>query len=111
NSTSDVAVIGGGVVGLACAHALERRGIGVVLFEGAGVGGGASRGNTGWVVPSLSMPLAAPGMRATGLKAALDPHGALVIRPGLDASWLRWLWQFRRNCSAERFRRGVLALV
>jgi D-amino-acid dehydrogenase len=111
SSTSDVVIVGGGVVGLACAHALERRGIGVAVFEAAGVGGGASRGNTGWVVPSLSMPLAAPGMLATGLRSALDPHGALVIRPRLDASWLRWLWQFRRNCSAERFRRGVLALV
>jgi D-amino-acid dehydrogenase len=81
------------------------------VLEGATVGGGASRGNTGWIVPSLSMPLAAPGMLATGLKAALDPRGALVIRPALDADWLRWLWQFRRNCSRERFRRGVLALV
>ena len=52
-----------------------------------------------------------PGMLATGLRSALDPHGALVIRPALDTSWLRWLWQFRRNCSPERFRRGVLALV
>jgi D-amino-acid dehydrogenase len=111
SSASEVAVVGGGVVGLACAHALERRGIGVTVLEGASVGGGASRGNTGWVVPSLSMPLAAPGMLATGLRSALDPRGALVIRPALDASWLRWLWQFRRNCSPERFRRGVLALV
>ncbi len=57
------------------------------------------------------MPLAAPGMLATGLKSALHPHGALVIRPAFDTSWLRWLWQFRRNCSPARFRRGVLALV
>jgi len=108
---TDVAVVGGGIVGLACAHAIERRGMGVVVLEGDAVGAGASRGNTGWVVPSLSMPLAAPGMLATGLRSALDPRGALVIRPGLDSSWLRWLWQFRRSCAPERFRRGVLALV
>lgn len=107
----DVAVVGGGIVGLACAHAIAQRGMRVVVLEGATVGAGASSGNTGWVVPSLSMPLAAPGMLATGLRAALNPHGALVIRPTLDTSWLRWLWQFRRHCRPDAFRRGVLALV
>jgi D-amino-acid dehydrogenase len=107
----DVAVVGGGIVGLACAHAIAQRGMRVVVLEGATVGAGASRGNTGWVVPSLSMPLAAPGMLATGLRAALNPHGALVIRPTFDTSWLRWLWQFRRSCRPDAFRRGVLALV
>ena len=110
-SDAEVAVVGGGVVGLACAHAIEQRGMRVLVLDGSTTGAGASRGNTGWVVPSLSMPLAAPGMLATGLKSALHPRGALVIRPAFDTSWLRWLWQFRRNCSPERFRRGVLALV
>ena len=108
---TDVAVVGAGIVGLACAHEIAARGADVVVLEGTGVGAGASRGNTGWVVPSLSMPLASPGMLATGLRAALKPHGALVIRPSLETGWVRWLWQFRRNCRPEAFRRGVLALV
>jgi D-amino-acid dehydrogenase len=107
----EVAVVGGGIVGLACAHAITGRGMRVCVLEGASVGAGASQGNTGWVVPSLSMPLAAPGMLAIGLRAALKPHGALVIRPTLETSWLRWLWQFRRHCHPEAFRRGLLALV
>src|ERR1700733_11850278 len=108
---TDVAVVGAGIVGLACAHEIAARGADVVVLEGATVGAGASRGNTGWVVPTLSMPLAAPGMLATGLRAALRPHGALVIRPTLETAWLRWLWQFRRHCRPEAFRRGLLALV
>ena len=108
---TDVAVVGAGIVGLACAHEIAARGTDVVVLDGTGVGAGASRGNTGWVVPSLSMPLASPGMLATGLRAALKPHGALVIRPSLETGWVRWLWQFRRNCRPEAFRRGVLALV
>ncbi len=110
-SPLDVAIVGGGIIGLACAHAIHARGMHAVVLEGASVGAGASRGNTGWVVPTLSMPLAAPGMLATGLRAALRPHGALVIRPTLDTAWLRWLWQFRRHCHPEAFRRGLLALV
>ena len=106
-----VAIVGGGIVGLCCAYSLHERGMEVVLFEAGEVGGGASRGNTGWVVPSLSMPLAAPGMLATGLRAALDPRGALVIRPGFDLDWIRWLWQFRRSAGRERFARGIRALI
>jgi len=88
---ADVAIVGAGVVGLACAHELAGRGAEVAVLDGAGVGAGASSGNTGWVVPSLSMPLASPGMLATGLRAALDPNGALAIRPALDTGWVRWL--------------------
>ena len=108
---TDVAVVGAGIVGLACAHEIAERGARVTVLDGAGVGAGASHGNTGWVVPSLSMPLASPGMLATGLRAALNPRGALVIRPALELGWVRWLWQFGRCCRPEAFRRGVLALV
>jgi len=109
-----VAVVGAGVVGLCSAFSLHERGFEVVVLEAGAVGGGASRGNTGWVVPTLSTPLAAPGMLRTGLRSALDPRGALIIRPwgaGLDLSWVRWLWQFRRSASRECFARGVRALL
>ena len=99
---ADVAVVGAGIVGLACAHEIAARGADVVVLDGTGVGAGASRGNTGWVVPSLSMPLASPGMLATGLRAALKPHGALVIRPSLETGWVRWLWHFRATAGRRR---------
>jgi D-amino-acid dehydrogenase len=62
------------------------------------------------VSPTISTPLASPGTLAMGLKSALDPNGALVIRPELDTRWLRWLWSFRAAASRERFLRGVEAL-
>lgn len=105
-----IAIIGGGVVGLACGWSLASRGADVVVLERAGVGDGASKGNTGWVSPTISTPLASPGTLAMGLKSALDPNGALVIRPEFDTRWLRWLWAFRGAASRERFLRGVEAL-
>lgn len=110
-ATGDVAVVGGGIIGLCCAFALRRAGARVTVLERDHVGAGASWGNAGWIVPSLSMPLAAPGMLRLGLRHALDPRGALVLRPALDPAWLRWLWQFRRSCSQERFHHAVETLL
>lgn len=106
-----VVVVGGGVVGLSCAFALLEDGHEIVVLERDTPGAGASAGNAGWVTPSLSTPLAAPGILRDGLRHALDPRGALVIRPRLDPSWVRWLWRFARASRRETFERGVEALL
>jgi D-amino-acid dehydrogenase len=104
-------VIGGGVVGLCCAVSLVERDIEVTVLDGGAVGAGASAGNAGWVVPGLAAPLGAPGTIRTGIRSALDPDGALVIRPTLDVASMRWLLQFRRSCTAARYSSGVGALA
>jgi D-amino-acid dehydrogenase len=106
-----VAVVGAGVVGLACAWELRRRGAHVVVLERAAVGGGVSRGNTGWVSPSFTYPLPAPGMVREGLRQLVTGGEAFVLRPSLDPAFVRWLWSFRRSCSRPRFDAGVLALL
>jgi len=108
---ASVIVIGGGVVGLSVAHACRSAGDDVIVIEAGRCGGGASAGNTGWVSPSLGTPLAAPGIVRTGIRSALDPDGALSIRPRLDLDWVRWLWQFTRSSRPEPFRRGIAALL
>jgi D-amino-acid dehydrogenase len=106
-----VIVIGGGVIGLSCAYALTEAGCDVVVVDAGAVAGGASKGNAGWITPSLATPLAAPGILTSGLRSALDPRGALVIRPSLDTAWLRWLWSFRRAARPEQFSAGIKALL
>src|SRR3989440_1440756 len=106
-----VAVVGAGVVGLACAWELRRRGAEVVVLERAGVGGGASRGNTGWVSPSLTYPLPGPGMVREGLRQLLTGGEAFGLRPRLDPAVVRWRCSFRRNCSSARFDSGIRALL
>jgi D-amino-acid dehydrogenase len=106
-----VAVVGGGVVGMACAYELSRGGADVVVLEKGSVGHGASFGNTGWVCPSFTYPLPGPGVVSQGIKAAFSSDGPLAIRPGLDPSYLRWLWAFRRSCTRERWLAGLRAFV
>jgi D-amino-acid dehydrogenase len=106
-----VVVVGGGVVGLACAWELHRNGGQVTLLERGEIGGGASGGNTGWVVPSIASPLPAPGMVREGLRQLVTRGDAFVLRPSPDPSFVRWLWEFRRSCTPTRFDAGVRALL
>jgi len=98
-------------VGLCCAYELSRAGADVIVLERGGVGQGASRGNTGWVCPSFSFPLPAPGIIGEGLRGLLRGGGPLAIRPSLDPSFVRWLLGFRRSATRERWENGVRALI
>ncbi|MGI9186457.1 MAG: NAD(P)/FAD-dependent oxidoreductase [Gaiellales bacterium] len=104
-------VVGGGVVGTACAYQLLGVADEVVLIDAGGVGLGATAGNAGWVTPTLGMPLASPGILTQGLRSAFDRDGALIIRPSLDPQWARWLWRFARKSRQVEFERGMAALM
>ena len=106
-----VVVIGSGVVGLCCAYELRRGGAEVSVLERGRLGQGASRGNTGWVCPSFSYPLPAPGIIGEGLRGMVRGGGPLVIHPSLDPTFLRWLLGFRRSATRERWEQGVRALL
>ena len=107
----DVAIVGGGVVGLAAAFELARRGVAVAVLERGRLGFGCSYGNAGWLTPSVATPLPAPGMFWKSLRWMLDPESPLYIQPRLDPGLARWLVGFllatRRSC----YEPGVEALV
>jgi D-amino-acid dehydrogenase len=105
-----VAVVGGGVIGLACAWELARGGAEVVVYESGAVGRGCSRGNAGWVCPSIAAPLPEPGMVREGILQLLRRQGAFVLYPRLDPTFARWLWVFARSCRPARFEHGERAL-
>src|SRR6266581_4338329 len=60
----DVAVVGGGIIGTACAHELARRGMSVTLIERDELAAGASGRNQGWFLVSAD-PACAPMSRAS----------------------------------------------
>ena len=106
-----VAVVGGGVVGLCCAYELQRSGAEVVVVERGRCGGAASLGNAGWIVPSYSAPIQAPGVMKQSLKWMLDRDSPLCVRPRLNPDFLRWSWQFWRSSTRQCFEKGIRALL
>jgi len=94
-----VIVVGGGVIGAACAHFLRRAGWEVTVLDQGGFGSGCSHANCGLVCPSHVLPLAAPGAVRAGLKALLQSNGPLTIRPRFDPALWSWLYHFARRCN------------
>jgi D-amino-acid dehydrogenase len=105
-----VVVVGGGAIGVCCAWYLSRQGLKVTLLERDEVGEGCSYGNAGLVVPSHSIPLAAPGVWQQGLRWMLRPGSPFRVKPRLDAGLLRWLWRFRAACTIGHVQRSLPVL-
>jgi D-amino-acid dehydrogenase len=110
-SSADVAIVGGGVVGAACALELARRGASVILLERDRIGHGSSYGNAGWLTPSQAVPLANPHMLFKSFRWMLDPESPLYIQPRLDPAYVRWLIEFLAASRPAKFERGAAALV
>lgn len=106
-----IAVVGGGVVGLATAWHLRRMGADPVIVESRAVGEGCSRGNGGWVCPSISTPLPNPALTWRALLATMRPDGPLYIKPSAVPGLASWLLRFRSLCTHTAFQRGVRALA
>lgn len=109
--TVDVAIIGGGAIGLSSGFALTSRGLSVAVLEADELATGSSSGNAGHIVPSHVIPFAAPGMPLTGLKDLFNKHGAFGIDPRAGLSLIPFLLRFAMNCTAKNVERGIPALT
>ena len=105
-----VIVVGAGVIGLCCAYELCRRGTAVTVLDKQEPGAGCSSGNSGWIVPSLSTPLPAPGLLKTALSWLTKRDSPIRIQPRLDRGLASWLLEFQRCCSERKHLAGVSAL-
>jgi D-amino-acid dehydrogenase len=99
STTRQVIVIGGGVIGAACAYFLMRAGWRVTLIERGELGRGSSHGNCGLVCPSHVLPLAEPGMVAKGVKSLFQRNSPFAIKPRLDPALWSWLLHFAARCN------------
>jgi D-amino-acid dehydrogenase len=94
-----VLVVGGGVIGVACAYYLARAGHRVTVIEKGTVGGACSHGNCGYVCPSHVLPHAGPGAIWSTLKTLFQKNSPLKVRPGTVLANLGWFLGFAKKCN------------
>ena len=105
----DVLILGGGVIGLACALYLLQAGRSVIVLEQGTAGGATSHGNCGTITPSHAMPLAMPGVTAQALRWMFQADAPLRVAPRLDPALFAWLAKFAQLCNWRDFRRLTAA--
>jgi glycine/D-amino acid oxidase-like deaminating enzyme len=103
-------VVGGGVVGLACAYELASAGRTVHVVDRGTIGSGSSSGNAGWVSLSHCFPVPSPGSVRAALRSAGRADAPLYVRPSASPQLLRWLYEFQKYCRPGAFARGAAAL-
>jgi D-amino-acid dehydrogenase len=102
---TDVLILGGGVIGLACALYALRAGRSVIVLEQGRVGGACSHGNCGTITPSHATPLPMPGVIGQALRWLSQADAPLRIAPRLDLRLWLWLLGFARRCNWRDFAR------
>ena len=98
-------VIGGGVIGTACAEYLLRAGLNVTIIDRDKFGAACSGGNCGLLCPSHVLPLAEPGAVWQTAKMMLKRRSPFRVKPRFDPSLWGWFLSFARRCN----RRDMLA--
>ena len=121
----DVAIVGGGIAGLAAAYELQLRGLSVSLLEGSSRTGGVIRSDRqdGWVIDGgpdsmlIQKPAAVALCRELGIAdrliTTLQPRTAYVLRddrlhPLAEGSFLGFPLSFRALATSSLFTPGTL---
>lgn len=89
-----VAVIGAGVIGVACARALQRAGHRVVVFDPQPAGAHCSSGNAGHIAIDHIRPLARPDIVAGVPRMLMTARAPLILRWRGLPSLAPWLARF-----------------
>lgn len=105
---TDVLVIGGGIIGIACAAYLAEAGRAVTLIDRTGICEETSSGNAAAFAFSDVLPLAQKDMLRNLPRWLADPLGPLSIQPAYLPTLVPWLWRFWRAGASDRYE-GALA--
>ena len=109
--TRSVIVIGGGLQGLSTAFFLTELGAEVTIVDHGKLGGGAARGNAGYMCGSILEPLANPSAIRSTLKSLKDPTRALRLDPTKLPSLTPWFLKFASRSTAALHRKTSTELV
>jgi D-amino-acid dehydrogenase len=103
----NIAIIGGGVVGLCCAYYLNKEGYEVSVVDRNDMTDGCSFGNMGYISPSHFIPLASPGIVSQGLKWMLSSSSPFYIKPRLNWELVQWGLTFWKNSTTQKVKENI----
>jgi D-amino-acid dehydrogenase len=110
-STCDVVVVGGGIVGAACAFTLRREGLDVLLIDRGEPERAASWGNAGHFAYEQVLPLATPDLWRRLPRLFFGRQSPLRIPPRNLPALAPWLARFAWNTRPSQVRRATAALA
>lgn len=106
----NIAIIGGGIVGLSSAYYLNKAGNQVTIIDQSDLKDGCSFGNAGMIVPSHIIPLAAPGMISKGIRWMFNSQSPFYVKPRLNGDLLKWGYHFYKSSTKEHAAKSAPAL-
>lgn len=106
----NIAIVGGGIIGLSSAYYLSRNGHQVTIFDDAPMADSCSFGNAGMVVPSHLTPLAAPGMISKGIRWMFDSKSPFYVKPRLNRDLVNWGLKFYSHANPRHVEQSIPAL-
>ncbi|MGH8448826.1 NAD(P)/FAD-dependent oxidoreductase [Pseudomonas sp.] len=108
--TADIAVIGAGIIGVACALQLARQGHRVVVIDPQAPGMGASYGNAGHLATEQVFPIADVSILKRLPAMLMDPMGPLRLDWKYLPRALPWFVRLLLNLRPASYRRTVAGI-
>jgi D-hydroxyproline dehydrogenase len=109
--TTEVAIIGAGVIGLAIAERLLADGREVVLVDPGQPGMGASYGNAGTIADYAVSPVGTPEVLRSLPSLLFSKTSPLAIRHAALLTLAPWLLRFARQCMPAAAQRNAAAIA
>ncbi|WP_248921080.1 FAD-dependent oxidoreductase [Pseudomonas entomophila] len=110
STDTDIAVIGAGIVGVACALQLARQGMRVLLIDRQAPGHGASYGNAGHLATEQVFPIADLSIFKRLPAMLMDPMGPLRLDWKYLPQAIPWFTRLLLNLRPAPFQRSVAGL-
>ncbi|QXI18620.1 NAD(P)/FAD-dependent oxidoreductase [Pseudomonas hamedanensis] len=110
NPSHDIAVVGAGIIGVACALRLAQQGLRVVVIDQQAPGHGASFGNAGHLATEQVFPIADVSILKRLPAMLMDPMGPLRLDWKYLPRALPWFTRLLLNLRPEPFRKTVAGL-
>ncbi len=109
--TTEIAILGAGVVGLAIAERLLAEGRQVVIVDPGAPGMGASYGNAGTIADYAISPVGTPDVLRNLPSLLFDRNSPLSIRRAALPTLAPWLLRFARQSLPGAARRNMAAIA